>query len=1069
MQVTKLDMILISTIELYPHLENKQFNSELSRYEDFFIPKTVYRPTTEEEIDELSKQLCNAKMELAPYQLFVRNFLSNQTPYNGLLLYHGLGTGKTCSAITISEEYRDYLKQTGKQKHIYILGGENIRSNFRKQLFQPSHLHQSNGVWTCTSCVGNKFLQEIDPLGMSNLTRDSIETQIHAIIRREYIFMGYKEFANRVIEKITNPTRKVSIDEQRSKLTDMFEHCMIVIDEVHNIKNHDLDQDVVISPSKCLDLITQYTVVKLVLLSATPMFNVCSEIIWLSNLLNRNDKREELDASLVFKKNGDFVDKESEQILIDHLRGYVSFVKGENPFTFPYRIYPESPHVPKYQINKKEYKKLKTTLYPVLLSEYQYSKYNKIIETNQIEYSTISMKLCNPILQTLNMTFPGDTLKSCMTIRDAKYTYNSGIEECFSKALLSKYSAKIHSIISKIENSIGIVLVYTQFIDQGVIPMALALESIGFSRYGAPSLMNTPKKGLQYCLLTGDHELSPIAMKERDIQVVNSDENYDGQQIKVILITQSASEGVDLKNIRQIHIMDPWWHMNRNEQIIGRGIRLCSHKKLPFRRRNAEIYLYASMYDDTELLDMYMYRFSEEKAIKVGKVTRLLKENAIDCFMNHELPVHPVKVNQELSTLQDGKPVIIPYVIGDRPYSVICDYMKSCDYSCKGVKKETTIPSTQISHLKQRVKNLFKRGYVYSKQEIMLELNKRGIVTMQQVNLTLSQIIDEREIVYDIMDKKGWIINHDQYYLFQPIHLNESIMPYERRIPSQTTNQSIVIPTEKVDLSQDINILVRELTDHFSSATKHGFQVIHIVRGEKNWYKCVNACIRSIQKLFELHDIHVPDLLNIVKQVVVSRIIEMLIFKDCLRILNYVYSTKKPTEFDTYAKEYFETSRVTRNESSLLCLWDYDKTNVVRYVVYENNEWKPLYIAVYPKEIGYTLLKTSNYGTVVGGIVTTKNNDTLRIVKTKEMMMKSYGTNIIKGKDKVVREISSILPDKPYYTIDSQDGHSELQVVCEEELLLRILDKIKYKQKRWFLYPYECILNANNEIVNFNR
>ena len=47
--------------------------------------------------------------------MFVRNFVF-QTPYNGLLLFHGLGTGKTCSAISVCEEMRDYMKQTGITK-----------------------------------------------------------------------------------------------------------------------------------------------------------------------------------------------------------------------------------------------------------------------------------------------------------------------------------------------------------------------------------------------------------------------------------------------------------------------------------------------------------------------------------------------------------------------------------------------------------------------------------------------------------------------------------------------------------------------------------------------------------------------------------------------------------------------------------------------------------------------------------------------------------------------------------------------------------------------------------------
>ena len=49
--------------------------------------------------------------------MFVRNFLSQQTPYNGLLLYHGLGTGKTCSSILVCEEMRTYYNQMGINKN----------------------------------------------------------------------------------------------------------------------------------------------------------------------------------------------------------------------------------------------------------------------------------------------------------------------------------------------------------------------------------------------------------------------------------------------------------------------------------------------------------------------------------------------------------------------------------------------------------------------------------------------------------------------------------------------------------------------------------------------------------------------------------------------------------------------------------------------------------------------------------------------------------------------------------------------------------------------------------------
>ena len=82
---------------LYPSLDDSNFNIKIAEKKEFNENKydgTLY------DIEEQARKLCDADFELDPHQLFVRNFLSFQTPYNSLLLYHGLGTGKTCSAIT---------------------------------------------------------------------------------------------------------------------------------------------------------------------------------------------------------------------------------------------------------------------------------------------------------------------------------------------------------------------------------------------------------------------------------------------------------------------------------------------------------------------------------------------------------------------------------------------------------------------------------------------------------------------------------------------------------------------------------------------------------------------------------------------------------------------------------------------------------------------------------------------------------------------------------------------------------------------------------------------------------
>jgi hypothetical protein len=144
--------------------------------------------------------LCNADFEMSPHQSFVRNFLSFQTPYNSLLLYHGLGTGKTSSAIGVCEEQRDYLKQMGVTKRTIVVASPNVQDNFRLQMFDERKLKLVDGLWNLKGATGNKFLKEINPMNMKGLTKERVVSQVKNIINASYLFLGYIEFAN-YIEK----------------------------------------------------------------------------------------------------------------------------------------------------------------------------------------------------------------------------------------------------------------------------------------------------------------------------------------------------------------------------------------------------------------------------------------------------------------------------------------------------------------------------------------------------------------------------------------------------------------------------------------------------------------------------------------------------------------------------------------------------------------------------------------------------------------------------------------------------------------------------------------------------
>ena len=90
---------------LYPTLDDPNFIIKIAQKKEFSDTKydgDIY------DVEEYANILNTAEYGILPQQAFVRNFLSFQTPYNSLLLFHGLGSGKTCSAIGVCEEMRDY-------------------------------------------------------------------------------------------------------------------------------------------------------------------------------------------------------------------------------------------------------------------------------------------------------------------------------------------------------------------------------------------------------------------------------------------------------------------------------------------------------------------------------------------------------------------------------------------------------------------------------------------------------------------------------------------------------------------------------------------------------------------------------------------------------------------------------------------------------------------------------------------------------------------------------------------------------------------------------------------------
>ena len=207
----------------------------------------------------------------------------------------------------------------------------------------------------------------------------------------------------------------------------------------------------------------------------------------------------------------------------------------------------------------------------------------------------------------------------------------------------------------------GIVFVYSRFLWAGLVPFAIALEHAGFSRFGHRNMLATSQDGMRrhhgsYIMLTSDSRLCGKANFAKDLATAVAPSNAEGRAVKVILACGVATEGIDFKCVRSVHLMDPWYHNNKKAQIIGRAARKCSHADLPVSLRNVTVYLHASLpptgiTNPRETVDLHAYRISEFKQTKIRKVERLLRAVSIDCELNRHSLQDEALANVKINVL----------------------------------------------------------------------------------------------------------------------------------------------------------------------------------------------------------------------------------------------------------------------------------------------------------------------------------------------------------------------------------------------------------------------------------
>jgi hypothetical protein len=649
------------------------------------------------------------KTEL-PKQRFLKNFLSALSPQTSLLICHDFdkqGLGNTISTIvTELQEYRHHMALPFKKAYI-ICSGSN--KGLKQHLLPSTHLaiynYRTFGH-KLVECINANTVKQTfsDALIVVNDAHKIFNTNATTVLDKDMQLLATflpHLFVNNLdldlLQKDDDDDTKIKAYEDLLKSEPDKQKRM----EMHFLK--------LLKADKASNL-------NFLLLSPSPMADVPQDIVPLLNLMLQNDQLSKIKVDDIFLADGSL----SHDVLQAAMAGYVAYIHSVKP-SINY-IYPDEFRSP-MNVTDKAVKHL--SLYNV------------------------------PSSHQLNIRQP---LREFMQKNNSKSTYQYSYlpdkEEIFSLQHLPDYSPKIKQLLDCIGNGDGVILVYSKFLENGLIPVALALEQIfGFDRAKYPNLFQKNKHDSNntYAFLTNDKRLTPKTGSRPT-------------NVKVFLVSFSVADQYDLefKNVRQIHILDPVTNLAKIDELIKTAKPPSLTNK---KTNNIEIYLHCATTNENNSSDLELYTTALKKAEKIGQVMRILKENAQDCFLQQEqqekeMVLQKKKIVVDSSCYKDLS--ILP--TDRRPYAAVCDYMAKCEYKCV-----VNVVANDISAI---IKKCFRRTYVITRQELVMAVCtqlKKLTCSAADIFAAADHLIKEKTPVKDFYGKDGSIVLIGSYYFYLPV------------------------------------------------------------------------------------------------------------------------------------------------------------------------------------------------------------------------------------------------------------------------------------------------------------
>jgi len=552
-----------------------------------------------------SKLKCNSENHLdfipQTHQSQVLDYFVNKSKHKGLLLYHKLGSGKSCSSILISDE----MLSLSQIKKVYVMTPGSLRQNFIEEY--------------CEKCGKNP-----------------------TILNSRYTFI----------------TTNYSVGKRIPDLNG----SLVIIDEVHNLINGVKNQSVhasliykALMKSDC----------RILALTGTPVYNDIGEWPFLGNLLKPGTfpdplkygklNNTEFESQFTIDNDGNIIPKNG-RMLTTQLRGIISYFPGSGEEFYPEVIYENPIRVrmttiqdnrywdisekesliraigppPKslLRTNPKQYKKkmeeyIMATKYILSRSASNFfypSQFRSSTEfESKDEIKHIGLKYQFIYIPTGQISQNREKLMDEIVFSIIEEMEENGIKDV-SHEEKKKISEDVSKNIKKdilignigwIEKSEFQNKELTDIYSRKIVAFITNVinnwnaKHVLFTYYKTKSGVKIIHTLLKMCGIETEIYSGDISDNDRKriLNDFNAENNRYGEKIKILLVTEAGAEGINILEAQHMHILESSTREMKIQQAIGRVVRYKSHsvegrKPMPKNERVVHIWRYWSTSND---------------------------------------------------------------------------------------------------------------------------------------------------------------------------------------------------------------------------------------------------------------------------------------------------------------------------------------------------------------------------------------------------------------------------------------------------------------------------------------